>query len=302
MVDMYKTAQDVATASSNPAVEVRLNLAAFSIEAFKQTMYSGLPSLTDKELSDLVGSSYTMVLNYIMQTKDSPLVAFLFGSSRYLTALLSALSAEKGNIDPIVVSNLNRIIYDYFELGELDNVVEQLIYSIINIIDGASVTSLIVTGVSTEDASRLAVCFASANGNYNVAIARINKYLIFGYTERDTLNVQKIADIYLVFFSDKFTAAFVGVMIDSYPTSIEMTDEESEVYSMIGNAVLGILEYMPKESICNIVTKYSADFYGYYKAMNPALNQRFKLTSLSEDYPSVNEVVDFLIRRSVLVP
>lgn len=252
-------------------------------------------SMSDNELYELVKATYDMVLESTVAKKDTVLAITLFNNARYITALTNVLNTVKLTYSQKVYCN--KLAYDYFRIpGEKDQVIIQLLQNLSNTVNFDIIPSLIGDGIPKDLASYIALARYSSIDEY-ITVKRVNS-LIFNFSN-DMMTEQRIINIYQTLYSECMTKLFKGIILDVYSVDLlnKSTSQSQEIYSLIGLAVLTMVNTMPYSDIKTILKSYYGDYINFPSAT------RFSMQSLSDDYSRINDVIyDLKINEDINLP
>lgn len=264
-----------------------------NIEGFLRR-FNELDSMSDSELVELVRATYAMVLESTVAKKDTKLAIILFNNTRYITALNNVLTNVKLTYSQRVYCN--KLVYDYLRVpGDKDPTIVQLLQNLSRTVNRDIAPSLLAVGLPYELALYLALARYSSMDDYTT-VKRINAHL-FNLSDLELITEEKLIKIYEILYHDCMGKLFKGIMFDAYPREFldKSTSDSSEIYSLIGLAVLTMVNTMPSNSIRNILKSYYEDHINF-----PG-HVRFSM-KLSEDYYRINDVIYQLELEGVHLP
>lgn len=265
-------------------------------DAFFRERISNIDSLSERELFDILRTSYSMILEDIFVKEDSTYLP-LFTNTKFLTVFIQVINSVQINYMEQIYCN--KLAYDYLTNNEnIDEYTKSLFFTLSRNVNKNVIPSLLGLGLSDDFASYLALCRFSSTKEF-VNIRRVNYLLIS--SNPNQLNEQMIIYIYEKLF-DRFTDLFKATMFDVY------SDEElcnigpgsAEIYSNISLAIVDILNVMTSEDIRKVLISYSGD----YNIDKNTRNIRFSMKALAvDDYKRIIDVIDYLEKvENIFIP
>jgi hypothetical protein len=276
--------------------EVHINLInsfTLSVETFLKK-FDEINNMSDNELFDLVKSTYAMILESTVGKRDSILAVTLFNNARYIVALTNVLNTVKLTYSQKIYCN--RLVYDYLRIpGDKDATIMSLLQNLSAIVNNDIIPSLLGIGLPINLASYIARARYSSMDEY-VTVKRVNYYL-FHTSDTNIITEQRIIKIYEIFYSECMTKLFKAIMADNYPKDVldKASDESNEIYSLIGLAVLTMVNTMPHNDILFILKSYYEDY------INFPFETRFSM-KLSDDYSRINNALEMLSHEGIYLP
>lgn len=253
-------------------------------------------SMPANELYDLVKATYAMVLESTVAKKDTTLAITLFNNAKYVATLTNVLNSVKLTYSQKVYCN--KLAYDYLRMrnDEKDPIIVQLLSNLSNTVNFDVIPALVGFGVPKDLASYIALARYSSIDDY-VTVKRVNA-CIFNTSNVDLMTEQRIINIYETLYSECMTRLFKGTMMDVYPADYlkNSSDASSEIYSLIGLAILTMINSMPSVDIKFILKAYYGDY------INFPCYVRFSMKSLSDDYYRINQIVYDLESEGIYLP
>lgn len=283
-----KPKEEVKTVQINLMDSLTLNIDMF-LNRFKE-----IDNMNDNELHDLVEATYAMVLESTVAKKDTMLAITLFNNIRYVTALINVLSKVSLTYSQRVYCN--KLVYDYLRVPENKNpTIEQLLQNLSNTVNADIIPGLLGIGLPRDLASYIALARYSSMDEHTT-VKRVNR-CIFNTGDTNLITEVRLIRIYENLYSDCMTKLFKGIMLDVYPKDYlnECSEESNEIYSLIGLAVLTMVNTMPYDSIRFILKSYHTDYINFPSYV------RFSL-KLSDDYHRINDVIFNLQENGIYLP
>lgn len=128
-------------------------------------------------------------------------------------------------------------------------------------------------------------------------VKRLNMYLMKNITFDDKTE-QLIVNLYDKLFMS-VTPLLEGIMFETKEMYSNMTENENEIFGMVGLAILDVLEGMPSQYIYQILSTYSGDYKMLYSG-NPV---RYSFKSVNgTDYPRILSVISMLENQGIFIP
>lgn len=270
-----------------------INTFTLNIEGFLRK-FGEVDSMSDNELHDLVKATYPMILESTVAKRDTNLAITLFNNARYITALTNVLA--KANLLYSQKVYCNKLVYDYLRVpGDKDSTIVQLLQNLSRTVNRDIAPSLLGIGLSYELALYLALTRYSSTDDYTT-VKRINAHL-FNLSDTGLITETKLIQIYEILYHDCMGKLFKGTMFNAYPKEFlnGSSSESNEIYSLIGLAVLAMVNTMPSNSIRNILKSYHEDY------VNFPCHVRFSM-KLSSDYYRINDVIYQLESEGIYLP
>lgn len=290
-----KFISDISNAPEEKKVKIDISKnPAINKEFFTQQLDS-LDTIPENQLCDLVKETYPYILEEIMARNDIGYIN-AFTNARFLSVLIQTLSsAEQLTLEQRICCN--KLAYDYFTLKDKDQYIKQLLYTLSKMVNRDIIPGLLSLGIPENLAAHLALARYSSTDEV-VNVKRVN--FIITTSPKELMTLQNIIWIYEKLF-DNFTRIFEGTMFDVYDEDEEwVTDDIMEVYSTISLAILEILNNMPSINIRKVLISYAGDFATLHSGKSNSY--RFSLSSISQDYNRITDIVEMLKAEKIYVP
>lgn len=285
--DFYK--QTAQMKQIQPQLEM-VNFEQFNKRAFKNAIPQ-FNQMDEHSITILIKNNIDIIADDILH-EDKEYVA-LFQDSKFISAFIRAINSIPINFNIRVACN--KITYDYFTSGLSDSGIKHQYLNMSRTVNRDYINKLISIGLDDETATNLALCrFSSINEVTNV------KRLNFAIYNRDPniMTEQMVVWIYEKLFQ-RITHLFHATMFEVYSPQqqLDFGNDFMEIYGVVGNAVLCILNNMTSDNIRKVLIGYESD-WNY--ANRPVV--RFSLHALSNDYERISRVVDFLTASGKCIP
>ena len=276
----------------------------FSIPILKQTI-ENIDNMTDGELYNFLSRSYKNILSTLFTKEKIGQYIEYFQNIRFLDIFCEVLNKVQ-YLEKDEIVKINTICYHYITLpsDKIDFMVSNRLLKLSRIINRYYLPRLLGLGLGEELASKLLIARFS-DINLNICVKRVDFIIITQPKELMTQNMIHEILCCLYDVMKDYYMVFQYMMLDVIPEYDDddektwwVTDDISEVNSVMNLAILDILDNLPTQSITNIILNYSEG-----KAMvNTKAAIRFSLRTLSEDYYRINNVVNFLTSNGTIVP
>lgn len=257
--------------------------------------FDNMDALTDGEMHQLVAGTHLEVLDMVPCAAQNPVYAQklmdIISNSRYVSTLANYL----GNIDELNYSYkvyLNHLLYDYIVFtGGPDKGNKRDIFHLADTVNIDHVQKLYVTGFDRDLISFLCICKYSSLDE-QICVKRVNLALFMSDRNMD---LQNVVDVYQTLFNSSMLKLFEGIMFDVYSDQDleNATTNQRNIYSLMGVALLEMVNVMPSASIQVILSAYAQDCYGK--------RVRFSM-KLSNDYWRINDMIDMIRNMGIYVP
>lgn len=261
--------------------------------------FDNLNNMSDADLEKFVAYSYIAVLDMVPLANNNPEYAQklinIISNERYVNMLANII----GNV-PLSYTHkvyLNHLIYDYIMYVGVDKILKmpigKMIYGLADMANMDILPKLYRTGFNKDMLSFLCICRNSSLDEF-IDVKRVNLVLFNSNLE---LTLQNVVDVYQTLFNNCVTKLFEGIMFDVYSKEDlnNATENQKNIYSLMGLAVLELLNAMPSNAIQTILSSYVQDYRTFQFAI------RFSLR-LSDDYWRINEVISLLNSQGIYVP
>ena len=256
---------------------------------------SNIDSKSDDEIKYLLYQEHTHILNYdlfLLHNETRKVLQNLFSNNRFLKIFLSVLGYL--NLTRHEIICLNKLAYDYYLLDdtEKDSEVRDLLLMISYEVNKKQVIQL--SAILGINRARLLSLIANSSFKQEKCIRRICKYLLALTDDPEyqllDITVQKVIDIILIFTDTHYTTVFITIMTDADNITID-SDEKLNMYNMISEACIVILQSMTSDDIHKVLSSYA----NYLKLQS--VNTRFKMYSITkgiekDKYPRVTSIVN----------
>lgn len=257
--------------------------------------FNNLNTMPDNQLQQFVLSSYIQVLNMVPLAASNPEYSHrlmqIISNDRYINILTNVLGNNP--LDYTHKIYLNHLIYDYIMFKGINTILmgSKMIYRLADVANSDILHRLYQTGFDRDMLSLLCIC-RNSSLDESINVKRVNLTL---FNSNRELTLQNVVDVYQTLFNTSVSKLFEGIMFDVYSKEEldNATDNQKNIYSLMGLAVLELLNVMPSESIQIILSSYVQGSYG-----KPI---RFSM-KLSEDYWRINEVIEKLYSQGIYVP
>lgn len=253
---------------------------------------------SDEELYKVLGISYRNLLDidFINKGAHRIQIAKVFTNMRFVSALCNIISSQSQQLTALQKIACNKLIYDYFTMthGKNDQIVN-LLYNLGWAVNKESIIGLYGKGMSQNTLTYLAVARWSTTNNI-LAVKRVN--VVIMDQPMSVMTEQVIVNIYEELFSDNLTSLFNGIMFDPWDYSIEMDEDQDEIFGTISLAILDIVNEMPTQMIVQLLMAYAQS----KQYCHPNQNSRFDIHSISQDYYRILQAIDIVERDGILVP
>lgn len=280
--------------------EKKINFSFADSAIFNPSIYKdkikNIDIMSDKELFDLINSSYTSLLDELVKGND-PSYVDIFTNQKFLTVFIRVMSNVTLNDEYRLYCN--KLAYDYIALKKegKDENVKNLLLLLSKVVNKDLLPALLGLGIPDKVASYLILCRYSSRKEI-VNVKRLN-FMMVGSGLVELFTEQTIVYIYEKLFKS-FTLLFEGTMFDV--DTIGFSENMDEIYSTISLAVLDLLENMTTDNIRKVLISYEGDYKALYST--PGVKTiRFSMYSVNKtDYPRINNVLDLLQNEGIYIP
>ena len=250
--------------------------------------------MNEEDLFNIIDKSLEIILdNLYTENKDENNDILYFKNLRFINTTINVVARRPLDLKYIIY--LNDIISQYFSCREKDIVITEAMRKLIEILDRYWIERLTCLGIPQDKAMQISMEFLRSNDDLANTV-RANKVIVT--LPKNIATQQNIIFIYEVFAENglvRMTNLFKSVMFD-YGIMIG-GKEESEIFSIIINAVLTMLNFQSIQTIRIVLIEYTNDYYYSNRAI------RFPIRSICpSDYDRICYVADALIKENIIVP
>lgn len=277
----------------------------FNLPILKQNI-DNIDSMSDEELKNFITRNYKSILSNIFSGKNTAKYIAKLQNTRVLDALISIFNSFQfiDSNDSVII---NTLCYHYITLpkDKQNNSVLNRMLQLSRIVNKNYEPRLLGLGLSPNLTAMILIARFS-DISIDVCIKRVNFIII---TQPKELMTEKmIEDIFRIIYDcmNDYPRMFSYLMVDVIPEYDEnnentwwVTEEISEVDSVLGLVILNILDSLPSQMIRNTLINYTETRNTVY-SNKPV---RYSLQNLSEDYYRINSVIYAMqVNEGVYVP
>lgn len=257
-----------------------------------------IESKSDEELYKILGLSYKSILNvdFINKGAHRIQIAKAFTNTRFVSVFSNVVSSQSAQLTGLEKIACNKLIYDYFTMtsGKNDKIVN-ILYNLGWVINKEYIVGLYGKGMDQNTLTYLAVSRWSTTDTM-LAVKRVN--VVIMNQPLQIMTEQTIVNIYEELFSENLTSLFNGIMFDTWDDSIDIDEEQEEIYGTINLALLDIVNEMPLQMIVQLLCAYAQS--KQYCHSNQ--NARFDIHSISNDYLRILQAICVVEQDGIMVP
>lgn len=212
---------------------------------------SNIDNLDENEIKTIIVRQHTMILNYdlFLSTKESrELAQKLFTNKRFLSIFLSIGGLIQLNEHEVVC--INKLAYDYYITENKDLEVAELLLQICYQVNNILVLKLSAY-LGMNGARVLSMISCSSFRDWK-RVLRVHTFLVKFESE---LSVQTMVDIICTIFGNRFTPAFIGMMLETKPSTL--TPTQSVQFDNITCAIITILDSLTSQNIKIVLQNYA---------------------------------------------
>jgi hypothetical protein len=282
------------------------NSPTFNLPILKQNI-DNIDNMTDKELDTFIFRNYKTILNNMFEGDTTSKYITKLQDTRVLDSFIKLFSSMRF-IDSDDSIRINTLCYHYITLpkDKQDDKILHRMLQLTSVVNKAYEPRLIGLGLSINLVAMILIARFS-DISIEVCVKRVNFIII---TQPKELMTEKmIEDIFRIIYDcmNDYPRIFTYMMTDVIPEYDEnnentwwVTDEISEVDSVLGLVILNILDSLPSQMIRSTILNYSE---AYSSVLSARKQIRYSLRNLSEDYYRTSYVIDSLIlNEGVYVP
>ena len=263
--------------------------------------FVNIDKMNDGQLSNLISSTYAVVLNYCTSTGniETQFIWNLFNNVKYVMGLAKILSTTPMDIKQIMA--IDHVLYNmYVVRNSLKPEVISAHTELSKVVNNSVIRTLsgVLLPLGEKTAADIGMCIYSSPYP-QIGIQRLNLYMINCSEDNEPFNEEIMVNIYVNLYGDSLTKLFEGIMFDVYSKEDldNFTETQRNCYYRINLALCDILVQAPSNVIYTVLEAYTID----YSSM-PAPYRRFSMRTLSNDYERINNVVALLEQNKIFVP
>lgn len=250
-----------------------------------------MDSLSNEDLYQLIENNLYSILDKTIFDSESKYINY-FTNLRFLDAFISVILNMR-NLDLMTVVNCNTLCYDCLVLPrEMKNHnIESRLVKLSSYVNRFYLPKLLGLGLSENLASMLLIArFSSVD--IDVCVKRVN-FIIINQPKK-LMTEKMIEDIFKCLYDvmNEFRFIFTPFMCDVLPEYDEVnentwwiTDDITEVNSVMNLSILNILDNLPSIIIRNVLVDYTNNIE-YYNTP-----YRFSLQTISDDYYRIKNII-----------
>lgn len=268
----------------------------FSLPILKQNI-EHIDDMTDAELKTFLSRAYRKILVSLFDQKELPKYIQYFQNVRFIDAFIEVLSTIQF-LERDEIVRLNTLCYHYLTLPEdkQDYMVVNRMIKLSSMVNRYSLPRLLGLGLPEQLANMLLIARYS-DINLNICVKRVDFIIIT--QPKELMNQEMIHQILLILYDtfNEYYMVFPYMMMDIIPEFDEdnektwwVTDDVSEVNSVLNLAMLEVLNDLPTQEIRKVILNYSEG----KTIVNSSAPIRFSLKTLSDDYYRINNVTNYL--------